>query len=172
MGLKSKSWTQDMAKGHEKAQPLHAHFEEQKPSSAFNNSCYHIYPRLEEWNQKTWSANRSKMVLASQQVKQNCNQSSLKRNEGISHAKVVRRKKNKQTTKQYINLKWWFIRFRSDIFSLFPLLVCLSIDIKKPSWVLLLAHKHQSKRTSVPGWTEQNHVCQIERNGTALIYLN
>ena len=100
-----------MAKGHEKAQLLHTHFEEQKPSSAFNNctdfgeqllevlhpqQLLPYLPRLEEWNQKTWSANRSKMVLASQQVKQNCNQSSLKRNEGISHAKVVRRKKNKQ----------------------------------------------------------------------------
>ena len=120
-------------------------------------------PHLEEWNQKTWSANRSKMVLASQPVKQNCNQSSLKRNEGISHAKVVRRKKSniyiyvRIIVYIYINIKWWIIRFRSNIFSPFPL-CCVSFHfssknndakLSRTCWLISTDPKGPDKLTRV-----------------------
>lgn len=61
-----------MAKGHEKAQLLHTHFEEQKPSSAFNNSCYHIYhasrnetkrPEVQIDLKWSWPRNRSSKTV-------------------------------------------------------------------------------------------------------------
>lgn len=121
-----------------------------------HNSCFHIYhtsrnetkrPEVQIDLKWSWPRNRSSKTVI---------KALSKETKEWAMPKWLERK-NKQPGSQAIYQSQVMIHKIQKWYLLTVSTSCVSFHWHhNPSWVLLLAHKHQSKRTSVPGWTEKN----------------